>query len=221
MYNNLTHINKTHNFLILLESIIEKYCQFKEYDFNQCISLYTIINNEIIYNNPSPYTNTTDSYRRVDHTQQAKRSERLSIFRHKLSKSYDISTNKPSTTSTTSNDSDSDSGSVYDTEDSVLECEHDDLIRQKYIQAITSTSTSTTNTHSIKNRRVMFIHSCSIPPSPSPPTNTNTNTTISNTTTTNSTATNTTNTTTNTPSSIPILLELIDSTLTTGGYTLT
>ena len=152
IYHNITTQNNTLNFLTVLESIIGKHCKLKKFTFNECLSLYTILNNEIIYNIPSPYTNNnTTSYRRVDHTQQAKRSERLSMFRHKLSKSYD-------TTSLTSTNN-SDSSSVYDTNEAVIEREYDYLIWQEYIHALTYTSTSTTTyTHIMKNHRVMFIH---------------------------------------------------------------
>ena len=167
-----------------IENIIENHCVEKKHEFEYCLILFKQILDEIITDELSTLNLSDDS--KVFQSNEAKVSERLSIFRHKLSTS-----NIHNTSNSTLNDA-----------DSILEVEFDKLIWSTYINKLSNTYNQQNELHSttrLRDHRIMFIHSCSIPPSSSsPPSHTFT---------------------TAPPSSIPILLELIDSALTSGLYT--
>ena len=181
-------INIKNDSTLSLENIIENHCIQKKYEFEYCLILFKQILDKVITDESSTFDISDDS--KVFQSNDAKRSERLSIFRHMLSRNY-----RHSTTKSTLNDA-----------DSLLENKFDGIIWNTYINTLLNTYKQRDTLHSttrLKNHRIMFIHSCSMPPSSSPHSSTSTTTT----------------TPTTPPSSIPILLELIDSALTSGLYT--
>ena len=176
-------INIKNDSTLSIENIIESHCAEKKYEFEDCLTLFKQILDEIITDESSTLGLSDDS--KVFQSNDAKRSERLSIFRHKLSTNYDYNT----------------AITTVNSVDFLLENKFDKLVWNTYINTLLNTyRQQTTTVHSttrMKNHRVMFIHSCSIQPS-------------------SSSLPSTTTTTTTPPSSIPILLELIDSALTSG-----